>query len=328
MLRGLLTTASYWLHGVNRALARERTPAASLFVPHPPRTYGRLQRAVLTREVADTLFGDFAEHRAGPRGDEEVGWILLGVREATEVRVCAVLPAGADRDAGVAHVYFNSTAQSVASRILRQTDRRLGMVGVVHTHPGSLRHPSNGDYRGDSQWVGQLRGGEGVFGIGTADGKIGNGQPHLAHLQARGELCFSWYALGENDERYHRLPVAIAEGPDVARALRDVWETIEQHAIPLDALCEQLAKVTFEVVSAEHVLLVRVGVAGGKDVVQLLLHHDEVRLFLDRGGVLSAIDPEEPQIDRAVFLILAELARRSQQSHVAEVRAVGVANVG
>ena len=63
-----------------------------------------------------------------------------------------------------------ATPRRWRSRIVRQTDRRLTIVGVVHTHPGSLRHPSDGDFRGDSEWVASLRGGEGVFGIGTADG--------------------------------------------------------------------------------------------------------------------------------------------------------------
>jgi len=41
-------------------------------------------------------------------------------------------------------------------------------------------------------------------------------------VQTRDTLCFSWYALGDGDERYRRLPVTIADGPDVARSLRDV----------------------------------------------------------------------------------------------------------
>src|SRR5205809_14880 len=86
-------------------------------------------------------------------------WTAIG--EAATV--LATLPAGAGREAGQAHVRFNHTAQALASRVVRQADRRLTLVGVAHTHPSSLRHPSDGDYRGDVGWVSQLRGGEGVF---------------------------------------------------------------------------------------------------------------------------------------------------------------------
>ena len=52
-------------------------------------------------------------------------------------------PAGRDgREAGEAHVRFNSAAQAFASRIVRQGHKQLTLLGVVHTHPGSLRHPS------------------------------------------------------------------------------------------------------------------------------------------------------------------------------------------
>ena len=128
--------------------------------------------------------------------------MLLGVRDVREATVLATLPAGAGRDAGGAHVRFNSSGQALASRIVRQWDKRLTILGVVHTHPGRMRHPSDGDYRGDVQWVGRLRGREGIFGIGTADvfhSTNGNGtltahQPQR-HIQEMGELCLSWYAL-------------------------------------------------------------------------------------------------------------------------------------
>jgi proteasome lid subunit RPN8/RPN11 len=310
MLRGLLTTASRYLYDWSRALSGDRVPAPELFAPTGQRTYRTLERVVLADEVARTLFGDYADHRAGPRGDEEVGWILLGLREEDAAVVLATLPAGADREAGVAHVHFNSTAQAVASRIVRQSDRRLGIVGVVHTHPGSLRHPSDGDYRGDSLWVGRLRGGTGVFGIGTADGKPPNGKPaaHPEHMCAEGELCFSWYALDDGGRRYRRLRVETAPGPDLARPLQPVWDAIETHAAALDGLCRQLAQVKFESIESERALVARIPVWDSGDVLRILLRRDGVRFFLDRGGDLVAIDPAEPQLDRAVFLILAELA--------------------
>jgi proteasome lid subunit RPN8/RPN11 len=315
MLQGLLTTACRWLHHWSQALGCDRVPAPELFAPAGPRSYHKLERVVLADTVARTLFDDFADHRAGPRGEEEVGWVLLGLREEKEVVVLATLPAGADREAGVAHVHFNSTAQAVACRIVRQGHRRLGIVGVVHTHPGSLRHPSDGDFQGDSLWVGRLRGEEGVFGIGTADGKPANGKAPVypEHMQAQGELCFSWYALAAGDRRYRRLPVVVAEGPDLARPLHPVWDTIEQHADALDRLCQQLAHVSFEVAAPERSLLARVPVADTGETVRILLHDQEAHFFLDRGGELMSIDPKEPLLERAVFLVLAELARRNRE---------------
>ncbi len=165
----------------------EPAPAAAI-------TYGPLERVLLTDGVGRTLFEEFAAHRAEARGDEETGWVLLGLREAREAVVLATLPAGALRDASVAHVRFNSNAQALASRIVRQTDRRLTILGVVHTHPGSLRHPSDGDLRGDGQWVANLRGREGVFGIGTADGPETAGDL-FAHQPRPHVQCLSGLAL-------------------------------------------------------------------------------------------------------------------------------------
>src|SRR5262249_40579013 len=133
---------------------------------------------------------------------------------------------------------------------------RLTIVGVVHTHPGSLRHPSEGDYHGDSEWVQHLRGHEGVFAIGTAEGgplldDIYALQPR-PHIQCMGELCFTWYALGMDETNYRPLPVAVTLGPDLARPLHSVWRTIEVHAERLERLYCQQVGATFEVVDGPH----------------------------------------------------------------------------
>jgi proteasome lid subunit RPN8/RPN11 len=323
MLRGFLTTACRWLEHWSRALAHDRMPKPELLLPAAPRAYRPIERVVLADAVADTLFEDFAQHRKSSRGDEEVGWVLLGLREEREVIVLATLPAGADREAGVAHVHFNSIAQAVACRIVRQGNRRLGIVGVVHTHPGSLRHPSDGDFQGDSLWVSRLRGNEGVFAIGTADGKPANGKPAIypEHMQARGELCFSWYVLGAGDRRYRRVPVTTAPGPDLARPLHPIWDTIELHADALDGLCQQLAQISFEIVASEGALVARLPVADGREGVRILIHRDQAHFFLDRGNELTAIDPKESQLDRAVFLVLAELARQRRGTEAGETPA-------
>ncbi len=175
-----------------------RVPARSQAAPRPT-PYLPLDGIRLTDGVGHTLFEEYAGHRAEARGDEETGWVLLGLREATQAVVLATLPAGGQREASVSHVRFNSIAQAVGSRIVRQADRRLTILGVVHTHPGSLRHPSDGDYAGDRQWVQHLRGREGVFGIGTADAQAADtglfAEQPRPHVQTMGELRLSWYSL-------------------------------------------------------------------------------------------------------------------------------------
>lgn len=322
MLRRLLSVACRWLQRGSQSLQgllRDRLPGPELLPAAGPRSLGRLERVVLTEEVARTLFDDFLNHRRGDRGEEEIGWVLLGVRNEREVLVLATLPAGADRDSGVAHVLFNSEAQAIAARYVRQQDRRLAMVGVVHTHPGSLRHPSDGDYQGDSLWVGRLRGGEGVFGIGTADVVPGADPAETAplpHRQVEGGLCFSWYALGAGDERYRKLPIETLPGPDLARPLHPLWPVIEQYAEPLDVLAQQLARVTFEALPEKPgpALAVRVPVAESEALLRVVLHPDRVEYYVERDGELTALDPQEPELDRAVYLILAELVREKQRS--------------
>jgi hypothetical protein len=227
------------------------------------------------------------------------------------------LPAGAARDAGVAHVQFNCIGQAMGSRIVRQQDRRLTMLGVVHTHPGSLRHPSEGDFQGDSKWVGSLRGAEGVFGIGTADGvrpasTVVAHQPQ-PHMQCLGELCISWYALAAGEGRYRPLDVELTLGPDLARPLRPVWTTIEAHAEQLDRLYRQQVGVTFQLVSGLYgtALALNLALADPGSSLRLILERKEVRYYLVRGDQLLAVDPHEPQVDRGVYLLLAELAGKA-----------------
>jgi proteasome lid subunit RPN8/RPN11 len=316
MLQALVSTAGRLLNDLNRSLFRDRLVPVPVELPGPPaaRTYERLERVVLTDEVSRTLFEEYAGHRAGARGDEETGWVLLGLREVNEALVLATLPAGAGRNAGVAHVRFNCSGQALASRIVRQQDRRLTMLGVVHTHPGSLRHPSDGDFQGDSQWVGRLRGAEGVFGIGTADGPLPRGtvvaQQPRPHVQCLGELCISWYALGDGERRYRTLGVGLTLGPDLARPLHPVWSMIEAHAEPLDRLCRQQAGVTFQVVSGLYgpALAVNLALAEPGNSLRLVMERKEVRYYLVRGDELLVVDPHESQVDRGVYLLLAELA--------------------
>ena len=315
MFQALASTARQWLRDLRRVLARRggaRQPQA-VVLPSPQK-YQPLQRVLLTDGVGRTLFEEFAAHRAEARGQEETGWLLLGWRDTNQAIALATLPAGAQRDASTAHVRFNSAAQALGSRIVRQADKRLMLIGVVHTHPGSLRHPSDADYRGDSEWVGRLRGGEGVFGIGTADNEAAADglvahQPR-PHVQCLGELCLSWYALGHGDAGYRPLPVELTLGPDLARPLHTIWGTIEAHAERLDRLCRQQAGVSFDLVtdSRGQWLVLTLPLAEPGSAVRVLLNEKEVRYYLDRGGELAPADFTEDRVDRGVYLLLADLA--------------------
>jgi proteasome lid subunit RPN8/RPN11 len=285
--------------------------------PHEP-----LRRILLTDGVGRTLFEEYAAHRAEERGDEETGWLLMGLRERDHAVALATLPAGTQRDAGVAHVLFNSNGQALASRIVRQADRRLTILGVVHTHPGSLRHPSDGDLRGDSEWVKQLRGGEGVFGIGTADAHKGQlpgrgavfAHRPRAHVQCLGELCFSWYSLGTGQKRYRALPVEVTLGPDLARPLHGVWPTLEEHAERLDRLYRQQAGVSCSVMQEASglALAVTIPLAEPGDAIRVLLRPKDARYYVLRGGEVFAVDCPAESVAQGVYLLLAELAAQTE----------------
>src|SRR5262245_39610667 len=103
MLQALISTTGRLLNDLNRSLFRRPQPPVDELGSSPaPRTYQRLQRVVLTDQVCRTIFEEYAGHRQSTRGDEETGWVLLGLREADEAVVLATLPAGAERSAGVA----------------------------------------------------------------------------------------------------------------------------------------------------------------------------------------------------------------------------------
>jgi len=191
------------------------------------------------------------------------------------------------------------------------------MLGVVHTHPGSLRHPSDGDFRGDSQWVGRLRGREGLFGIGTADGQVRNdellSEKPQPHVQAHGELLLSWYALGENDQQYRPLDVQLTPGPDLALPLHGIWEIIEEFCEPLERLCRQQVGVTFDIVPGQigSALAVSMKLAEQNSSLRIVLEGTEAAIYWQRGQELLAVDSAEGPLDRRVYLVLAELVGKS-----------------
>jgi len=320
MLQGLVSKAGRFFDEWNRLFLRLPPPGPRRRAPIvvASQKYLPLSGLVLTDGVGRTLFDEYANHLSGTYGEEETGWVIMGVREEEEATVLATLPAGALRDAGTGHVQFNSLAQAVGSRIVRQADRRLTMLGVVHTHPGSLRHPSDGDFRGDSEWVGQLRGKEGIFGIGTADNLPTNGTPIAqqpkANVHCLGKLRLSWYALAQGDQKHRPLPVRLTLGPDLARPLHSVWSLIEAHANQLDRLCRQQTGVTFEVIGngQKSALDVSIPLAEAGGAIRVVLEEKRVQYYLLRQGQLLGVDPHEERVDRAVYLLLAELAARTE----------------
>jgi hypothetical protein len=272
---------------------------------------------VLTDEVSRTLFGEYAAHRQSARGGEEIGWDLLGVRQEDAIVVRATLPAGEARDASSGHVLFNRAAQEVAYRVLHHEGaRNLKMLGVAHTHPGSLRHPSSHDYRGDSEWVANLREGEAVFGIGTADGEPGPesgiGWQPAPNVQCLSDLRFSWYALASGDRNYRPLPVELTIGRDLAIPLRPVWDELEVHAERLVRLARQLSRVRLQVAAGHQkpALALTVPLPDDGRAVRVELEGKAVRYrLLTPEGALAA-DLREDRVDVGVFLMLSELAAR------------------
>ena len=285
--------------------------------PAPAVPLAPLRRVQLTDEVSRTLFGEYAAHRASASGAEEIGWDLLGVRQGDTALVLATLPAGEGRDASAGHVEFNRQAQEFAWRILRQHTGRLRMLGVAHTHPGSLRHPSAADYRGDVRWVENLKGQEGVFGIGTADAEAGpetgtSWQP-ASNVQCLGELRLTWYVLAKGDRNYRALPVELTIGRDLAAPLRPVWEEIEAHAERLDRLARQLSRVRFEVAGGHRkpALTLTVPLPDDGRAVRVELEGKDVRYrLLSPDGAPLAADLREDRVDVGVFHVLSELAAR------------------
>ena len=319
----LLRATTRWVRGWHDALTGPLPVSSPNERPAPPPAGAPLEplrRVVLTDEVSRTLFGEYADHRETDRGAEEIGWVLLGLREADRAVVLATLPAGADRDASEAHVWFNAAAQALAYRILWQAERRLTMVGVVHTHPGKLRHPSRGDFEGDRVWVRNLRGEEGVFGIGTVFMPRVPTGPHAEvaehpdpQTQTFGDLRFDWYTLGVDDKRYTPVPVELTVGPDLAACLRPIWDLIEEHAERLDRLARQMAKVRFVVGKGKEgpALTLEVGLGDPNKRIRVVLEGKTVRYFYEADGQVSQPDlPTGTAPDQGIYLLLAELAAR------------------
>ena len=199
---------------------------------------------------------------------------------------------------------FDAVVQGFASRLVRQSAPALTVLGVVHTHPGSLRHPSSGDYAGDSLWVRNLRGREGLFGIGTADGSDAEAGPHAetANRLAAADLRLSWYLLGEHDRRYRSAEVEVIDGPDSAAEWRPAWPMIERHAARLERLATLLNGLRFGVEGPDlwaELPARGVGLFAGR------MTADGVRYHVGEGRTETAF--AEDRIDRGLLVLLGEL---------------------
>jgi hypothetical protein len=165
--------------------------------------------------------------------------------------------------------------------------------------------------------VGQLRGREGVFGIGTADGVEPPGalfayQPR-PHVQCMGGLRFSWYSLRQGDRDYRPLPVEWTIGPDLARSLHEIWPTLEVHAERIERLYRQQAGVRFEVADDEWGpgLILTLPLAEGGNSVRVVVRNKGVRFYVEQGGQVLEVQHQDDLVDRGVYLLLAELAARA-----------------
>ncbi len=92
-----------------------------------------------------------------------------------------------------------------------------------------------------------------------------------------------------------------------------MWSVIETHAERLDRLCRQQSGVAFEVVASEKgpALAVNVPLAEPGNALRVLLRGKEVHYYWLRNGEPLLVDPREARIDRAVYLLLAELAAQN-----------------
>ena len=104
--------------------------------------------------------------------------------------------------------------------------------------------------------------------------------------------------------------VELELGPDLARPLHRVWDTIETHAEQLDRLAIQQAGVVFDVVEGTRrpALSVTIPLAEPGHAIRVLLEGKQVHYYLARGDDLVVADAPTDRVDHGVYVLLAELA--------------------
>ncbi len=280
-----------------------------------PRDLVPIKYMLISSGVGQTLVQGYRNHLNQERGDEETGWLLMGYREKKHAVVVAAVPSGEFREASSTHVKFNSQAQVVAGRLLRQLHDKLEVLGLFHTHPGRLRHPSSGDYQGDIQWVKKLPGKQGVFGIGTVDHESpirGEFATKIAiNTFSMTGMRFDWFSLASGDSNYVKVPIRWTLGEDLARPLHVVWDAMETHAGEIEKVLAQQSKATCGITqgAAGHQLTLSIPLAGSAGKIIVFIFKDKVQYFFEKNEQLFAVDIQEDKVDRGVYLVLAELSK-------------------
>ena len=135
------------------------------------------------------------------------------------------------------------------------------------------------------------------------------GQPQPS-VQTFGDEVLSWYSLVAGQPRYRPLEVRLTLGPDLALPLHGLWTTLEWFADPLERLYRQQAGLTFHVVEGQYgsALAVRIKLAESEQALRIVLEGKEAAFYLQREDKIFAVDTPASALDRAVYLVLAELA--------------------
>lgn len=288
---------------------------ATELLSNQPRDLLPIKYMLITSGVGQTLVEGYRNHLNQERGDEETGWLLMGYREKKRAVVVAAVPSGEFREASSTHVKFNSQAQVVAGRLLHQLHDKLEVLGLFHTHPGRLRHPSSGDYQGDIQWVKKLPGKQGVFGIGTVDNQSSISEDFASKIAintfSMTGMRFDWFSLGSGDSNYVKLPIRWTLGEDLAKPLHVVWDALEVHACEIEKVLVQQSKATCSITKATsgHQLTLSIPLAGSACKILVFIFKDKVQYFYEKNEQLFAVDIHEDKVDRGVYLVLAELAK-------------------
>lgn len=280
--------------------------------------YSPIRFVRIASGVGQTLVNGYMEHLAGDRKNEEIGWLLLGFREKDKAIILAAIPSGESRDASSVHVKFNSQAQAIAGRILKKREKKLEVLGLFHTHPGKMRRPSSGDFRGDIEWVKSISGRQGIFGIGTVENATESYEKsHVANFVSSNafdwnNLRFSWYSLLQGDTDYKNVKIRWTLGPDLADFLSGHWSILEKNAEAIERILSQQNGSTCDVISyqGEKAFCLLVPTTYPKGVIRAFILGENVKYFFENSEQQFAIDVEENNVDRGIYLVLAELGKK------------------
>jgi hypothetical protein len=91
-----------------------------------------------------------------------------------------------------------------------------------------------------------------------------------------------------------------------------LWVALEAHAERIERLCLQQVGVRFEIVDDEwgRGLSLLLPLSQRDHAVRVLVRPKEVRYYAILAGDVFEIENPDPSLDRAVYLLLAELAGR------------------